>query len=178
MSYFCSMNLAYKHLLPADFDPTSKVWVYQSNRPFTLSEVLEVEDILNRFSGEWHSHGAGLKNFVTVFFGQFIVLMADDTHTHVGGCSTDSSMRKMKEIETRFGVSLFDRQTFAFLVKDKIEVLPAAQLDYAVKNGFITPDTIYFNNLVQTKLELENSWLIQIKDSWLSRKLDFPVAIS
>lgn len=178
MLYFCRMNLDYKHLLPADFDPTSKVWVYQSNRPFSLSEVLEVEEILNRFSGEWHSHGAGLKNFVTVFFGQFIVLMADDTHTHVGGCSTDSSMRMIKEIEQKFGVSLFDRHTFGFVVKDKIQLLPASQLDYAVKNNFITPDTLYFNNLVQTKDELENNWLIRVEDSWLSRKLDFPAGIS
>lgn len=172
------MNLAYTHLLPADFDPSSKVWIYQSNRPFTLSEVLEVEDMLNQFSGEWHSHGAGLKNFVTVFFGQFIVLMADDTHTHVGGCSTDSSMRMIKEIEKKFGVSLFDRQTFAFVVKDKIQLLPMNQLSYAVENSFITADTLYFNNLVQTKKELESNWLISVKDSWLAAKMAFPSVVS
>lgn len=168
------MNLAYKHLLPTGFDPSSKTWVYQSNRRFTLSEVLELETMLNDFSKEWNSHGVGLKNFVSVFFGQFIVLMADDTHTHVGGCSTDSSQRFLKTVEEKFRVSLFDRQTLAFAVKDEIQLLPLNQLAYAIENEFITPDTLYFNNTVLTKEELENRWIIKIKDSWLSRKFSFP----
>ncbi|HTN06882.1 hypothetical protein [Agriterribacter sp.] len=172
------MNLAYKHLLPADFAASSRVWIYQCSRPFTLSEVLQAEEILNNFSQQWHAHGAGVKNFATVFFGQFIILMADETHTHVSGCSTDSSVRIIKEMEKQFGVTLFDRQTLAFVVKDKIQLLPMNQLAYAMENSFITADTLYFNNTVQTKKELENNWLISVKDSWLARKLAFPPVIS
>lgn len=172
------MNLAYTHLLPADFAPSSRVWIYQCSRPFTLSEVLQVEDMLNSFSQQWHAHGAGVKNFATVFFGQFIILIADETHTEVSGCSTDSSVRMIKEIEKQFGVTLFDRQTLAFVVKDKIQLLPMNQLAYAVQNNFITADTVYFNNTVQTKKELESNWLISVKDSWLARKLAFPPVIS
>jgi hypothetical protein len=45
------------------------------------------------------------------------------------------------------------------------------QLSYAVENGFITGDTLYFNNLVQTKKELQESWLVPVKNSWLGKKL-------
>jgi len=172
------MNLDYQHLLPADFDPLSRVWIYQGSRPFSLAEVLAVEEQLNSFAGQWHAHGAGVKSFATVFFGQFIVLMADETHTQVSGCSTDSSVRMIKEIEQQFGVSLFDRQALAFVVKDKIQLLPMNQLAYAVENSFITADTLYCNNTVQTKKELENNWLISVKDSWLARKLAFPPVVS
>lgn len=171
--YFCSMNLDYKHLLPTGFDPSSKVWVYQSNRKFTLSEILELEELLKGFSKEWNSHGVGLKNFVNVLFGQFIILMADDTHTHVGGCSTDSSQRFLKQVEEKFRVSLFDRQTLAFAVKDEIQLLPLNQLAYAIENNFVTPDTLYFNNMVLNKADLENNWIIKVKDSWLARKFAF-----
>ncbi len=41
------------------------------------------------------------------------------------------------------------------LMSDKIEMLPLSQLAYAAENGFLTADTLYFNNLVQTKEELE-----------------------
>lgn len=168
------MNLAYKHLLPTDFDPSSKTWVYQSNRRFTLSEVIELEEMLKDFSKEWNSHGVGLKNFVSVFFGQFIILMADDTHTHVGGCSTDSSQRFLKKVEEKFRVSLFDRQTLAFAVKDEIQLLPLNQLAYAIENNFLTSDTLYFNNTVLSKSDLENNWIIKVKDSWLAGKFAFP----
>ena len=171
------MNLEYKHLIPADFDPLSRVWIYQGSRPFSLSEVLTVEDMLNGFSQQWHAHGAGVKNFATVFFGQFILLMADETHTHVSGCSTDSSVRMIKEIEKQFNLSLFDRQTLAFVVKDKVQLLPMNQLAYAVENNFITADTLYFNNTVQTKKELENDWLLKVKDSWLARKFTITAVV-
>ena len=65
---------------------------------------------------------------------------------------------------------MFDRQMLAFLIKDKIQLLPLSQLKYAVENNFITPDTIYFNNLVQTKEELLKKWMIPVKESWLYKE--------
>jgi bacillithiol system protein YtxJ len=39
------MNLSYKELLPSDFSSHSRVWIYQSNRLFSLSEALELEKV-------------------------------------------------------------------------------------------------------------------------------------
>ena len=64
------MNLEYKHLLPQEFSPQSKVWIYQSSRMFLLSEALEIEELLNKFSSEWRSHGAEVDAYANLFFGQ------------------------------------------------------------------------------------------------------------
>ena len=45
------------------------------------------------------------------------------------------------------------------------------QLSYAVENSFINGDTLYFNNLVATKAQLENEWIVPVKDSWLGARL-------
>lgn len=165
------MNFEYKHLLQQNFSPDSRVWIYQSNRLFTLSEAIEVEDLLNDFTGKWLSHGTPVKAISHLFFGQFIILLADEKATGVSGCSTDSSVRLMKDIEQKFGVSLFDRTTLAFAIKDKVQLLPVSQLQYSFDNGFIAADTIYFNNLVQTKDELENKWMVKVGESWLEKKI-------
>lgn len=170
------MNLDYKHLLNDNFHPDSRVWVYQCPRLFTISEAFDIEDLLKEFTTQWKSHGTPVKGEAHLFFGQFIVLLADETATGVSGCSTDSSVRLIKDIEQRFSVNMFDRTTLAFIIKDKsdsygIQLLPLAQLQYAVENGFINADTSYFNNLVQTKLELENKWIVPVKDSWLAAKI-------
>jgi hypothetical protein len=165
------MNLEYKHLLPADFAPDSRVWIYQSSRMFSLGEAIQIEDLLNHFISGWNSHGTPVKGFGTLFFGQFIILMADEKATGVSGCSTDSSVRLIKEIEQLYKVSMFDRQTLAFVRKDKIELLPLNQLQYAFDNGFLQAETIYINNLVQTKEELEQNWLIPVKESWLAKRI-------
>jgi len=105
------------------------------------------------------------------FFGQFIVVMADETEATVGGCSTDSLFRTIKQIETLCKVNLFDRQMLAFLVNDKVQLLPLAQIKYAVSNNLISTSTLYFNNTLGTKKELIGSWMIPISESWLSARV-------
>lgn len=177
------MNFEYKHLLKDDFHPDSRVWIYQSSRLFTISEALQIEEMINQFAQNWHSHGVPVKAAAHLFFGQFVVLMADETATGVSGCSTDSSIRLIKEIERIFSVNMFDRLALAFVVKDesdryRIQLLPMPQLKYAVEQGFITADTLFFNNVVLTKEELENKWIIPAKDSWLAKKISFPNTVS
>lgn len=165
------MNLEYKSLLPENFDAQSRVWVYQSSRLFSLGEALDIEQLLEGFAAQWKSHGTPVKGSAHLFFGQFIVLLADETATGVSGCSTDSSVHLIKQIEQQYRVNMFDRTTLAFVIKDKVQMLPLSQLQYAADNNFISPDTLYFNNTVQTKEELENSWIIPVKDSWLSKRI-------
>ena len=96
------MNTAYQYLLDGTFHPESRVWIYQCNRLFSLSEALEIEDLLKNFTGQWKSHGTPVKGAGYLFFGQFIILMADERATGVSGCSTDSSVRLIKDIEQQF----------------------------------------------------------------------------
>jgi hypothetical protein len=166
------MNLAYQHLLPETFAGDSRVWIYQSSRLFSLSEAFEMEDALNEFTEQWQSHGAEVDAWGTLFFGQFLVLMAGERNAGVSGCSTDSSVRFVKGLGEKYRVDFFNRTNLAFFVKDKIQLLPMNQLSYAVQNHFISGDTLYFNNLVQTKKELEEGWIIPVKASWLAKKLN------
>jgi hypothetical protein len=169
------MNLNYKHLLDNNFHPDSRVWVYQSNRLFSIDEALEIEEMLKEFIQQWESHGTPVKGAAYLFFGQFIILMADEEATGVSGCSTDSSVRMIKEVERKFGVNMFDRTTLAFVVQEKVQLLPIAQVPYAFDNNFINSGTLYFNNLVQTKENLETNWIVEIKNSWLRKRFQLNV---
>jgi hypothetical protein len=165
------MNLNIAEYIPEEFDSSSRVWIYLSSRLFSISEAFEIEKFLNEFVASWDSHGVPVKGYANLIFGQFIVIMADERATGVSGCSTDSSVRLIKQIEQHFKVSMFDRQTLAFIVKDKVQLLPMNQLNYAAENGFITADTLYFNNLVASKQALLNDWIIPIKKSWLADRI-------
>ncbi len=161
------MKLDYTHLLPSTFSDSSRVWIYQSNRVFTMQEALEIEELLEAFTSSWKSHGTPVKGFGTLFFGQFIILMADEEVTGVSGCSTDSSVRFIKSLEEKFNVSLFNRTMLAFYVNEKIQVLPIAQIKYAIEKSFINADTLFFDNTVLTKQDLLSKWLIPVGESWL-----------
>jgi hypothetical protein len=164
------MKVHLPNILPANFNKESKVWIYQADRIFTMPEIFKIEPHLENFADNWTSHGARVKGFATVLYGQFIIIMADETATTVGGCSTDSSVHVIKEIEQMTGVKLFNRELLAFWVKDKVQTIPMAQVGYALENGLLQNDTLYFNNLVNTKADMEANWLQPISESWLAKK--------
>jgi hypothetical protein len=165
------MNLAYQHLIPSTFSDSSRVWIYQSNRIFSLSEALTIEKILEDFTADWKSPGTPVKGFGTLFFGQFIILMADEEVTGVSGCSTDSSVRLIKALEEEYKVSMFDRMNLAFCINEKVQLLPFTQLEYAVEQSFIDKETLFFDNTVLTKIEFLNSWITPLSASWLGQRM-------
>ena len=121
------------------------------------------------FSG--NSHGTPVQGWAKVVFKQFIVVLADENATGVSGCSTDSMVRVIKSIERQYSVNMFDRLVLTFLVKDKAEMLPLGQVQYAVDKGYITGDTPLFNNTITSKKELQEGWLVPLKDSWLANRV-------
>lgn len=162
-------------LLPDDFAPESRVWIYQSSRPFSEREAVEINEQLYHFYAQWMAHGASVKGWAQLVFNRFIIMIADESEVQVSGCSTDSSTRIIKSLERQYSVNLFDRLSITFLLKEKAEVLPMTQVQYAIDRGFIDQNTLMFNNTVATKQELLREWLVPLKESWLKSRVDFNV---
>ena len=160
-----------QNVLPADFAPTSRVWIYQSSRSFPEKETAEIDEQLHLFYAHWQSHGAPVTGWAKLLYGQFIVVMADEEATGVSGCSTDGMVRVIRSLERQYKVNFFDRLTLTFLVDGKAQMLPMGQVAYALEKGFVTPETPFFNNVVHTKAELEKNWLVPLKSSWLAKRL-------
>ena len=166
-----TLPLQYQHLLPSDFHPDSRVWIYQSDRTFTEPEQIEIDELLQQFTDSWTSHGAKVKGFGKLFFNQYVVLMADETASGVSGCSTDSSVRLIKEIENKYNADLFNRQNLAFFTGENIIQIPLSKLNEAISSNLINAETYYFNNVVLSKKELEEKWIVTLKNSWLKNKV-------
>ena len=159
------------HLLPDDFSPNSRVWIYQSNRPFSEQEETEINEQLHNFYIQWQSHGTEVKGWARLIFRQFVVVMADESFSGVSGCSTDGMVRIIKSFERQYSVDLFDRLTITFLVNQQPQPLPIQQVKYALEKGYIETDTLLFNNTVDTKEKLEKSWLVPLDKSWLWNRI-------
>ena len=161
-------------LIPADFHPQSRVWIYQSSRRFTEQQQAEIDEQLHQFYSQWTTHGAPVKGWAKLIFSQFIVVLADETGSNVSGCSTDGMVRIIKSIERQYDTNLFDRLTLTFLHKGQPQMLPLHQVQYALDKGYINGDTLLFNNMVATKEELLSNWLVPVKDSWLASRISIP----
>ena len=156
-----------------DFSPQSRVWVYQSDRAFSETETAAIGQKLELFVGEWAAHGRGLKAWGGVLYQHFIVLVVDERQHGASGCSIDSSVRVVKEIETEYGVSLFNRLLVAYKVDNSEEVrcVNRNALEELLAKGEVNEGTVTFNNLVQSKEEWERAWEIPLRESWVWKSL-------
>ena len=163
------MNTDMSKLIPQDFNDNSRVWIYQNASLFTPDQKIDIDNILKTFLQSWNAHGAPVKGFAKILFDKFIIIMADETATHVSGCSTDSFERMIKEIQAKYKLDLFNRLSLTFIVDEKLTNINISDLEYAISAELINYNTPYFNNTVLTKKDLINSWIMPSGKSWLSK---------
>lgn len=148
------------------FSPQSKVWIYQSDREFSNQEVSVIQQELNDFTAQWKAHGHQLQAKAEILYNYFIVFVVDEATAGATGCSIDASVRVVKTIEQTHGIDLFNRFNIAYKVDDKVVVLNKEDFETLISIKKITPDSIVFNNLVQTLEDFETKWEVPFKDSW------------
>ncbi len=152
-----------------DMDPKARVWVYQSNRRLSEQEVAVISQNLKNFCEQWAAHGAPLQSSYLVYKNQFVVLTVDEGFNAASGCSIDSSVEIIRQLEQHLGVSFFERTQIAFINDDEVFLLPMNELKSNISSGRISQNTLTFNNLVKDVGELKESWQVEAGSSWLKR---------
>ena len=147
----------------------ARLWVYQADRPFTQEELEVVHQLTQQFVQGWAAHGAGLTASYVVEHNQFVVLMVDESREQASGCSIDSSVGLIREIESRLGLSLLDRSKIAVLQDDELRLYPLNGIKAAVQSGEIRPNATVFNNAVSTYGDWKRSWRQPAQESWMGR---------
>ena len=145
----------------------SKVWVYQSNKPFSESEKEDVRYEIRQFVDNWTSHQMPVEAYGNLFHQQFIVLVANEENHAVSGCSIDSSVALINQIATKYDKDMFDRRLMCYFDKDEnLLSIPMEHMAAAYEANQISDESLFFNNLVKTKAEFLQNWIVPLKTSW------------
>lgn len=147
----------------------SRVWMYQADRIFTTQEIDFISNKAVEFVEQWTRHGDNLKGSFTIKYKQFLVLAVDESFNNASGCSIDASVRFVKELENELQIDLMNKMNVSFKDRDNINIVKLADFQKFVKEQKITKETIVFNNMVQTKEEVENNWEVPASKSWHNR---------
>lgn len=146
---------------------TTRIWIYQSSRPFAPSEEVNIVDQLSRFTAQWAAHGVPLHATAQVLYNRFIIIAVDTAHHAPSGCSIDASIHFLKDLEKQYQFQLFDRLTIAYKQPDgSVHTLSRDEFIRFYQQGNITPETIVFDNTVQTLADWEQRWEIPLRQSW------------
>jgi hypothetical protein len=146
--------------------PHSRVWVYQCDREFTSAEEKEISEKAKTFVETWTAHEKNLLASFEIRYHRFLILMIDEKQALASGCSIDKSVKLVQQLENDYNFSLMNRMLFAFKKKNTVEVVTKKDFEERYSQNIITENTTVFNNLVQTKAELDEKWEIRLGESW------------
>ena len=147
--------------------PDSRVWVYQSSRKLSGTEINSICEKADRFIEEWTAHGAKLKACFEIRHGIFLLMLVDEKQAMASGCSIDKSVHFILSLENEYGISLTNRMLFTYKnTGNEVSIADKKQFEALVKEGTITPHTTVFNTLVKDKSELDTAFEIPFEKSW------------
>jgi hypothetical protein len=129
-----------------------------------------IQNAGNEFVAGWAAHGQKLFASVKVMHGHFIVISLDEKQAAASGCSIDKSVQWIRKTGEQIGVDLLDRQSVAWIDDNQtIKVSPQDEFEALAGGHQIGDDTLVFNNLIFTGLELRTGWIVPARESWHSR---------
>ena len=147
----------------------SKIWIYQSNRKFSDEEIGEIESDLQSFIENWSAHGTGLEASFQLKYNRFIIIAVNQEVQQATGCSIDSSVAFIQNLEQKYQVELLDKMNVTFKNGEHIAHKSLIDFKRMAKEKAVTANTIVFNNLVNTIEEFNENWEVPAADSWHSR---------
>ena len=150
---------------------SSKVWIYQSDRPFQEQDIPLIKAKIQQFAAHWVSHNRALKAYGDIFHNRFLVLMVDETQAGASGCSIDTSVRFMQHLQAEYGVDLFNRMQFSFEQDGNVHTVPREEFQNLYQKGAIDDQTNVFDTLVNTKKDFQTGFVKPLKESWHQRML-------
>ena len=156
-------------ILEKEISDDSRIWIYQAKEEIDAAVLPDLQIELDNFAQQWVSHSNALRAQAEVRHNRFLVLMVDESQAGASGCSIDTSVRFMQNVERKFGLNLFDRMTFTFEKDGQIHAAERDAFAELYKNGDINDETIVFDNLIKTKGQMQTDWRKKLGESWHAR---------
>lgn len=151
--------------LPED----SRIWIYQSSKKFTDEEVVDIEKDLTEFLTNWSAHGTSLESSFLIKYNRFIIIAVNQEVQAATGCSIDSSVVFIQNLEQKYGIDLLDKMNVAFKQGEYITYKTLLDFKKLAKDKSVSENTIVFNNLVNTIEEWKENWEVPASESWHNR---------
>ena len=148
---------------------TSKIWIYQSDRKFYPNEVPEIKQKTTKFLKEWLNNnqecGFDLR------YERFLIIGVNDKLDPLSIEAIDASVGHILGLQNDYNIELLDKLNVCFKQGEFVQYKDLKSFQKLLKSKSISAKTIVFNNLINTKEELENNWEIPITESWHNRFL-------
>ncbi|MBS1645744.1 MAG: ABC transporter ATPase [Bacteroidetes bacterium] len=148
----------------------NRVWIYTSAKPFSAETEALLQEELRLFTQKWNAHGTALTSVYEILHHHFIVIKADEQKFSASGCSIDTQLRFIKELETKYQLVLLDRLQVAYTKEQEVRVVHASKIPQMLQENTINENTMVFNTSVSDEDAYKKYFEIPLKESWLYKQ--------
>ena len=148
---------------------SARLWVYSSENEFSPQQAQLLQNKMTQFLHEWTAHKRELMTGWQLQYNRFIMIAVDEAMMAASGCSIDTVVHHLKDVETMFGRNIINTNAKIFYrKKDKsIECISRPEFKQFVIDGDVTENTVVFNNTIQLLGDLRKGlWEVPMKASW------------
>jgi thiol-disulfide isomerase/thioredoxin len=146
----------------------ARVWIYQADRPLTITDCQTIAQTLEKGTQAWEAHGAPLQASFEIRFNQVVVVAVNESVNQASGCSIDASTRWFKELATDLRIDFFNRD-LAIVRGEALELIPISQIKSQVQAGNINPNDTILTPLTDQVAKYRSAWLCPANASYIQR---------
>lgn len=148
----------------------AKVWVYPSSRKFYPQELDELTKKLTNFVANWKKEDENFKASYQFLHNRFIIFLTEE-NAKLTNVDIDQQVAFILQLQQEYDIELLDKMNVCFKQGEFIQYKTVKEFKTLLKSKSVNNKTVVFDNLIQTKFELENYWELPITESWYNRFL-------
>lgn len=147
----------------------ARVWIYPCNRKFYPQELEPLKEKLKSFIEKWKEEEECQCSF-QLLYDRFIVFGVNEDAV-ITNQDLDKQVAFILELQVAYEIELLDKMNVCFKQGEYTQYKTVKEFKKLIKNKSVNSKTVVFDNLVQTKFDLENYWEVPITESWYNRFL-------
>lgn len=147
----------------------AKVWIYPSSRKFYPQELEPLKEKVSSFITSWAETIDGEISY-QLLYNRFIVFGVED-EVKLTNSQLDEQVAFILKLQLEYEVELLDKMNVCFKQGEFVQYKDVKEFKKLLKNKSVNAKTVVFDNLVQTKYDLEHFWEVPITESWYNRFL-------
>jgi hypothetical protein len=146
-----------------DLSSESKVIIYPGSRKFFANELPILREKLDSFCDGFE----GVNLCCEIEYDRFLIFMISE-ETVLDLDNQNLLVDFILGLEKTFEISLLDKVNVCFKQGPYVQLKETPDFKLLIKNKGVSKKTIVFDNMINTKLEYEESWESPAGESWLS----------
>lgn len=145
----------------------SKIYLYPSNKKFHPEMLASIETLVKEFIENWSTTHA-IEVAHKISYQRFIIIGIQEG-TSPSVAQLDELVSFIFKLQMEFDIELLDKLNVCFKQGQYTQYKDVKEFKKLIKSKSVTPKTIVFNNLINTKEELDHDWELPAADTWYSR---------